>query len=91
MLICQTTSAPRAGADALKFPPLAPHYHPTVLDLRTGYGPNRFLDTARAHGCPAHDGLAMLLEQAAGAWTIWTGIDPDRHILQRAATRWQST
>lgn len=90
-VICHTTSAPHTGAAALRFPRLPRDYHPTIIDVRYTRGPRPFLDAARARGCPTHDGLPMLLEQAAAAWKIWTDIDPDRRILEHIAARWQST
>jgi shikimate dehydrogenase len=63
------------------------------LDLRTGqdaydlvYGrPTPFLSAARAAGAGAHDGLGMLIGQAAVAYRRWTGQDPPVGTMSAAA------
>lgn len=43
-----------------------------------------FLQWARSQGCPSIDGTEMLLAQAAAAFTIWTGIEPDLEVMRHA-------
>ena len=52
---------------------------PGTLALDMMYGPaaQAFLDWARAHGATPRDGLGMLVEQAAEAFTLWRGVQPD--------------
>ncbi|MFY8103044.1 MAG: shikimate dehydrogenase [Ramlibacter sp.] len=47
-----------------------------ACDLMYGPGAKGFLDWARAHGAQARDGLGMLVEQAAEAFSIWRGVRP---------------
>lgn len=49
-----------------------------TYDMVYGTQPTVFLVHAKKHGCPVClDGLGMLVEQAAAAFTIWTGEQPD--------------
>jgi len=48
-----------------------------ALDMMYGAGARPFLDWARAHGATGRDGLGMLVEQAAEAFTLWRGVRPD--------------
>lgn len=52
---------------------------PGTLALDMMYGPaaQAFLDWARAHGATPRDGLGMLVEQAAAAFALWRGVQPD--------------
>jgi shikimate dehydrogenase len=64
-----------------------------AIDLMYGSSARGFLDWAQAHGAVARDGLGMLVEQAAEAFTLWRGVRPDsapvlaalREHLARAA------
>ena len=47
-----------------------------ACDLMYGAGAQGFLDWARAQGAQARDGLGMLVEQAAEAFSIWRGVTP---------------
>lgn len=44
-----------------------------------------FLRAARAHALPARGGLGMLVGQAAFAFALWLGAEPDRNAMRRAA------
>ena len=44
----------------------------------------RFLDEARQHGATTLDGLGMIVNQAAIAFRLWTGIEPDITVMRDA-------
>jgi shikimate dehydrogenase len=52
-----------------------------VFDLVYRRGATPWVIRARARGLQASDGLAMLIEQGALAFTRWFGIDPDRSVM----------
>ena len=43
-----------------------------------------WLHSARERGCRTLDGLGMLVNQAAIAFAIWTGIQPDRELMRES-------
>jgi shikimate dehydrogenase len=47
-----------------------------VVDLMYGPAAEPFLAWARTHGATARDGLGMLVEQAAQAFVLWRGVQP---------------
>lgn len=53
-------------------------------DMMYGAGAEGFLQWARAHGAQGHDGLGMLVEQAAEAFRLWRGATPDTAPVLRA-------
>ena len=75
-LLVNATAAGRAGA-ALELPRNLLGADAACYDL--GYGGEAgFLRWARAAGCArAHDGLGMLVEQAAESFELWHGVRPD--------------
>jgi shikimate dehydrogenase len=48
-----------------------------ALDMMYGAAAAGFLAWAQAHGAQGRDGLGMLVEQAAEAFTAWRGVRPD--------------
>lgn len=48
-----------------------------ALDMMYGAAALPFLRWARAQGAVARDGLGMLVEQAAEAYSVWMGVRPD--------------
>ncbi len=48
-----------------------------ALDMMYGAAAQPFLDWAAAHGASGRDGLGMLVEQAAEAFTLWRGVRPE--------------
>lgn len=51
---------------------------PFCYDLRYSLDkPTSFVRIARAQGCVAHDGLGMLVEQAAEAFYLWHNLKPE--------------
>ena len=54
-----------------------------AIDLMYGPAAAPFIEWARAHGAQARDGLGMLVEQAAEAFSLWRGVRPDTlHVLR---------
>lgn len=56
-----------------------------VLDLAYWPVKSRILSEARARGAAAHNGLGMLVHQAALTFSLWTGLDPPVEAMRRAA------
>lgn len=87
-LLVQSTSAGHAGAlPAINRAWLATSA--TVYDLNYGNAHQALARWARAHELPCHDGLGMLVGQAALAFEIWTGqqleMSPVLEALHREA------
>jgi shikimate dehydrogenase len=61
---------------------LAPGTHVFDLVYRRGLTP--WVLRARARGLPAADGMRMLVEQGALAFTRWFGVEPDRDAMMSA-------
>ncbi|MES2316745.1 MAG: shikimate dehydrogenase [Pseudomonadota bacterium] len=75
-LVINATSASLSGA----LPPLpAWIFGPRTLALDMMYGnkPTLFMEFASGCGATVRDGLGMLVEQAAEAFTLWRGVRPD--------------
>jgi shikimate dehydrogenase len=63
---------------------------PGTLAIDMMYGPAAapFLHWASAHGARGRDGLGMLVEQAAEAFSFWRGVEPDTApVLQALRAR----
>jgi shikimate dehydrogenase len=74
-VVVNATASSLAGAAV---PVSADVLKPGALAIDMMYGPAAagFMDWAKAHGAVPRDGLGMLVEQAAEAFTIWRGIRP---------------
>ena len=74
-LVINATSASLAG----ELPPLSPAiFTADTLAYDMMYGRDTpFLGFARSHGAATADGLGMLVEQAAEAFSLWRGVRPD--------------
>ena len=74
-VVINATAASLAG----ELPPLPPTiFNATTLAYDMMYGRDTpFLTFARSHGAASHDGLGMLVEQAAEAFFVWRGVRPD--------------
>jgi shikimate dehydrogenase len=57
-----------------------------VFDLAYRRGLTPWVLRARARGLSAEDGLGMLVEQGALAFTRWFGIEPDRRVMREAVS-----
>ncbi len=75
--IVDATSAGHAGT-ALELPFAISGARTLAVSLSYGAAASPFLGWARAAGCiEIHDGLGMLVEQAAESFAIWHGVRPD--------------
>ena len=75
-LVVQATSAGHAG-DAPELPEGIVSVDSACIDLNYGRAAIPFLAWARGLGCrQVHDGLGMLVEQAAEAYALWHGSHP---------------
>ncbi|RZL61434.1 MAG: shikimate dehydrogenase [Variovorax sp.] len=74
-IVVNATASSLAG-DAV--PVSAEVLRPGALAIDMMYGPAAagFMDWAHAHGAVPRDGLGMLVEQAAEAFSIWRGVRP---------------
>lgn len=66
----------------LPFPP-----HAQIYDLVYNPRETKLVREARAQGRAATSGLGMLIEQAALAFEIWTGIHPSREVMQASVEK----
>lgn len=84
-IVLNSSASSLQGAE---IPAPASALRPGTLAIDLMYGPaaEPFLAWARAHGAQAHDGLGMLVEQAAEAFFIWRGVRPQTEPV-RAALR----
>jgi shikimate dehydrogenase len=74
-IVINASASSLAGAAA----PVSPRVlRPGALALDMMYGPaaQAFVDWAAAHGAVGRDGLGMLVEQAAEAFSVWRGERP---------------
>lgn len=74
-IVVNSASLGHAGAS---LPPLGPGRGRPFLDLSYGKAAAPALEAAARAGWAPHDGLAMLVAQAAAAFQLWFGIAPDR-------------
>jgi shikimate dehydrogenase len=58
-----------------------------VVDLNYSPPMTRLAELARERGATAHNGLGMLLHQAALSFEIWTGVTPPLDVMSAAAVR----
>ena len=74
-VVVNGTASSLAGAEV---PVAASVLKPGTLALDMMYGPatDGFMTWARSNGAVPRDGLGMLVEQAAEAFTIWRGVRP---------------
>jgi shikimate dehydrogenase len=76
-LVVNATSAGHQG-QAPRLPTGVIHAGTVAYDLNYGAAAQPFLAYARAQGATAaHDGLGMLVEQAAESFLLWRGVRPD--------------
>ncbi len=55
-----------------------------ALDMMYGAQPTVFLQFAAQHGARLRDGLGMLVEQAAEAFSLWRGVQPETAAVLKA-------
>lgn len=72
-------------------PPVDPHIigpHTDAYDLGYGQQETAFIGWAKQHAAAsAHDGLGMLVEQAAEAFYLWRGVRPETSAVRRLLSR----
>jgi shikimate dehydrogenase len=75
-VVINASASSLAGADV---PVAGAVLRPGALALDMMYGPaaREFLAWAERHGAIARDGLGMLVEQAAEAFSQWRGVRPE--------------
>lgn len=85
-LLIHATSAYRNGA-SVRIPPSLVDADTVAYDLGYGESAQAFLACARQAGvATAHDGLGMLVEQAAESFQRWRGVRPQTSGVLRALT-----
>jgi shikimate 5-dehydrogenase len=72
-LVVNATSVGMSGAEEMPCPPDLLRPGQVVVDLIYGSEPTRWVTALRTSGVDAHDGLSMLVHQAAVAFSRWTG------------------
>ncbi|MBA2648356.1 MAG: shikimate dehydrogenase [Legionella sp.] len=76
-LVINATSASLQG-ESIQLPAQCLKNKPLCYDLSYKLSvPTPFVMYAKSQGCPAQDGLGMLVEQAAEAFFIWNKVMPD--------------
>lgn len=83
-LVINTISLGHSGG-SLDLPPTKTGL---FLDISYGKAAEITLAKAKAQGWEIEDGLPMLIGQAADAFKIWFGIEPDREMALKAAREW---
>jgi shikimate dehydrogenase len=84
-IVINATSIGLADPDArvpLDIETLAPDM--LVADVIFNPPGTRLLRDAESRGCKTLDGLGMLVNQGVVSFQIWTGVDPDRDVMQEA-------
>ena len=74
-VVINATSASLAD-DLPPIPPSCMAPGTLAYDMMYGARPTRFMEFAAAQGASTRDGLGMLVEQAAEAFSIWRGVRP---------------
>lgn len=72
-LVIHATAGALGGATP-ELPPGVLHADALAYDMMYGAAPTAFVRMALAVGARAHDGLGMLVEQAAESFTLWRGV-----------------
>lgn len=79
-IVVNATSSSLAG-DMPPVPASAFAKGTLALDMMYGKEPSPFMQFAARHGAETRDGLGMLVEQAAEAFTVWRGVRPETRPL----------
>ncbi len=61
-----------------------------AIDVVASPSPTRFLRDAKRAGATTVDGIGMTVHQAALAFRLWTGIDPDEALMRDAVEEYLS-
>lgn len=73
VLVVQASSAPLHGDDLSEFIPAFSSFNGSFLDMTYGEKTSAILKDLMLRGCPANDGLPMLVEQALASQMLWWG------------------
>lgn len=85
-IVINATSASLAG-DLPPIPAETFCQETLALDMMYGKQPTVFMQFAGSHGAQVRDGLGMLVEQAAEAFTVWRGVRPETaSVLEQLRT-----
>ena len=87
-VIINATAAGLDGSDPFELLPLDRngfHEGQLLVDMVYGNGPGPLVEAARAGGAEAVDGIDVLVGQGALSFAIWTGLEPSRDAMERAA------
>ena len=82
-VVVNATATSVAGA-AVPVAPSALRRGGLALDMMYGPAAAAFVAWAEAHGARGRDGLGMLVEQAAEAFLLWRGVEPETAPVLRA-------
>lgn len=80
-LVINATPLGMQPADPLPVPPATLAAGTAVFDLVYRRDGTAWVHAARAAGLTAEDGLRMLVEQGAAAFTCWFGTSPSRQVM----------
>lgn len=83
-LVINATPLGLKADDPMIIPPEKVPATAAVIDMAYRQGGTEWVKALRKRGIKAEDGLAMLVEQAALAWSWWFGADPDRSVMSEA-------
>jgi shikimate dehydrogenase len=83
-LVVNATSLGLKDSDAMPVPVEKVPAEATVVDCVYRPGGTAWVNGLRARGINAEDGLGMLVEQAALAFSWWFGAEPDREAMAAA-------
>jgi shikimate dehydrogenase len=84
-IVVNTTSIGLNDPEA-RVPVQRQSWRPEMIAADVVFNPPQtgFLAEAESRGCKTLDGLGMLVKQAAMAFRLWTGVEPDQQLMRDA-------